>query len=283
MFVPPMLLQRMEEPFNHDDFISELKLDGIRLIYSHMDSVKLYTRHKNEVSKKFPELMDLGIPKGTVLDGELILTDQRGHPDFEAIMSRFQIASQDRIHRSSTRCPVHFCAFDILYYEGLSVMNLPLSERKKLLDSVVSENDCLSKVRWLKGNGIELFSLCQDKGLEGIVLKKASSTYQSDRRSSAWIKVINYQYEDVLIIGYLKNKFGWILGRVIDGKMKMIGITEYVPPKARRDFYQVAEGLVINETHDIVYLKPTVRCTVKYRNYTKAGLLRMPVFVKFIH
>ncbi|MCQ6268791.1 hypothetical protein M1K46_24805 [Fictibacillus sp. WQ 8-8] len=131
MFVSPMLLQRMEEPFNHDDFISELKLDEIRLIYSHMDSVKLYTRHKNEVTKKFPELMDLGIPKGKVLDGELILTDQNGHPDFEAIMSRFQITNQDKIQRSSHRCPVHFCAFDILYHEGESVIYLPLSERKK--------------------------------------------------------------------------------------------------------------------------------------------------------
>ncbi|RXY98903.1 hypothetical protein DMO16_04000 [Fictibacillus sp. S7] len=54
-----------------------------------------------------------------------MLTDQNGHLDFEAIMSRFQIARQDRIHRSSTRCPVHFCAFDILYHEGESVMIFP--------------------------------------------------------------------------------------------------------------------------------------------------------------
>ncbi len=276
-----MLLQRMEEPFNHDDFISELKLDGIRLIYSHMDSVKLYTRHKNEVTKKFPELMDLGIPKGTVLDGELILTDQNGHPDFEAIMSRFQIASQDRIHRFSRSCPVHFCAFDILYHEGESVMNLPLLERKKLLDSVVSESECLTQIRWLNGKGIELFSLCQDNGLEGIVLKKASSKYQSDYRSPAWIKVINYQYEDVFIMGHRRKEFGWILGKGIEVKMNMMGVTEFVPPMARMKFNQMIDGLVANETEDVVYLKPTVRCTVKYRNYTKAGLLRMPVFVKF--
>ncbi|MDM5338489.1 RNA ligase family protein [Fictibacillus enclensis] len=277
-----MLLQRMEEPFNNEDYISEIKLDGIRLIYSNMDSVKLYTRHQTEVTRKFPELLDLGIPKGTVLDGELILTDHNGHPDFEAIMSRFQVETEPKIQHLSQKCPVHFCAFDILYHEGVSIMNLPLLKRKKFLDSVVSESESLSQVRWLNGKGMELFSLCQDKGLEGIVLKKASSTYQKDYRSPAWIKVINYHYEDIFILGHRKNKLGWILGKVIDGEKKIVGVTEYVPPTARRKFVQMIDGLVTNETADAVYLKPAIHCTVKYRNYTKAGLLRVPVFVLFV-
>lgn len=150
------------------------------------------------------------------------------------------------------------------------------------MDSVVNESECLTQIRWMKGKGIELFSLCQDNGLEGIVLKKASSKYQIDYRSPAWIKVINYQYEDIFVIGYRKKEFGWILGKIIDGKMKIVGVTEFVPHEARKEFNQTIDGLVLNETENVVYLNPTVRCTVKYRNYTKAGMLRMPVFVNFI-
>ncbi len=72
------------------------------------------------------------------------------------------------------------------------------------------------------------------------------------------------------------------VSKVIDGEMKMIGVTEFVPPMARSNFYLLAKGLVVNETEDVVYLKPNVPCTVKFRNYTQAGMLRMPVFVKFI-
>jgi DNA ligase 1 len=282
MFLSPMLLQRSAEPLSQEGYISELKLDGIRLIYSNMEQLRLYTRHNNDVTQKFPELWDAGIPKGTILDGELIMTDQKGHPDFEAIQGRFQVSNSMKIKRFSKNNPVHFCAFDILYHEGKSVINLPLLERKRLLDSIIQENVRVSKVRWLKGKGNELFTLCQERGLEGIVQKKADSIYEIDRRSHSWMKVINYQYEDVFVIGFRKKQFGWFLGKVEDGVTRPIGVTEFVPPQARRELYRVADEIVMKETEDSVYLKPRVCCTVKYRNYTKAGLLRMPVFVKFV-
>jgi DNA ligase 1 len=85
-----ILLQRSEQPFDYS-YITELKLDGIRLILSKIDNkIWLYTRHNNEVTAKFPELLTIDIPAGTVLDGEIIVTDPAGKPDFEAVMSRFQ-------------------------------------------------------------------------------------------------------------------------------------------------------------------------------------------------
>lgn len=82
-----MLLHKTEQPFEDDNFITELKLDGIRLILSKFkDQIKLYTRHNNEVTMKFTELLQLDIPNGTILDGEIIVTDQQGKPDFEAII-----------------------------------------------------------------------------------------------------------------------------------------------------------------------------------------------------
>lgn len=71
-----MLLQTIDHPFDDDSFITELKLDGIRLIFTKINNkVKLYTRHNNEVTARFPELLTIDIPNGTVLDGEIIVTD----------------------------------------------------------------------------------------------------------------------------------------------------------------------------------------------------------------
>ena len=66
MFISPMPLHKTEQPFEDDNFITEL--DGIRLILSKFDDrIKLYTRHTNEVTKKFPELLQLDIQDGTIL------------------------------------------------------------------------------------------------------------------------------------------------------------------------------------------------------------------------
>ncbi|MFF2853505.1 hypothetical protein [Peribacillus sp. NPDC058002] len=122
-------------------------MDGIRLIYS-VDAagkVRLYTRHNNEVTAKFPELHSLDLPPGTTLDGELISTDPAGKPDFEAMMSRFQS------NHAST--PVTFAAFDVLQHEGQSGTSLPLLDRKEILaDLVPKDSPLLSKVKFIEGH-----------------------------------------------------------------------------------------------------------------------------------
>jgi DNA ligase 1 len=91
VFISPMLLQKVDQPFDNDEYLTELKLDGIRLIFSKINNrARLYTRHNNEVTSKFPELLNIVIPNGTVLDGEIIFTNPVGKPDFEAMMARFQ-------------------------------------------------------------------------------------------------------------------------------------------------------------------------------------------------
>jgi DNA ligase-1 len=80
--------------------------------------VRLYTRHNNEVTSKFKELHDIDLPDGTILDGEIIVSDHKGRPDFEAMMERFQ--SSKALHE------IQYCAFDLLYYQGENMLNKPL-------------------------------------------------------------------------------------------------------------------------------------------------------------
>lgn len=274
MFVDPMLLHK-SDPINSDDNIVELKLDGIRVIYSTLGlTPRIYTRHNNEITERFPELIALDIPKGTVLDGELIALDADGKPDFEAVMKRF-------MSRKKSHIPIQYCVFDVLYREGQAVMGLPLWQRKEILEQLIDDGPHIAKIRYYDGNVAEsLYQLCGEQGLEGIVTKKANSIYQPGKRSDSWLKSVCYQHTDVYIAGYRKGEFGWLLGK--DGRY--VGVLELgVSPNEKKAFYGVCNSIKTNETKDYVYLEPEkIHCRVKYRNWTKKGLLRLPVFERFI-
>ncbi|MCO1604529.1 ATP-dependent DNA ligase [Desulfosporosinus nitroreducens] len=280
MFISPMLLNKAEEPFDSDDWLSELKLDGIRFIYSTMDGTRFYTRHNNEVTNRFPELMAKDVPKGTILDGEIIMPDQEGKPDFEGLMVRFQTKNKQRIKILSFSSPVTYCVFDVLCFEGKMVTNLPLEERKELLNRLVPDGlPRITKTLSLQGKGKVLFESIKKKDLEGIVLKKKNSKYEVGKRSDSWLKVINYQYATVSIVGFRKSEFGWLL-KFQDGRSA--GIMELgVPSQSRKAVYGLAKMVKCKETNDYVYFpNDSLKCKVKYRALTKAGLLRLPSFVE---
>ncbi|MCM3619694.1 ATP-dependent DNA ligase [Sutcliffiella horikoshii] len=264
MFIQPMLLDKSNEPFNDDNFITELKLDGFRLLLSKFEhKVKLYTRHGNEVTSLFKNLISIDIPDGTILDGEFIVPGKNGAPDFEATMEVFRSLKSTHFYQ--------FCIFDIIYLNHEKVAQKPLWERKELLNSLAIEHEHIVVSKWMYGHGIEYFKLTQEQGLEGIVLKEKNSPYEH-KRSKHWIKVINYQYDFVDIVGLRKEEFGWLLA-FKEGRPA--GIMEFVPPKEKQVLH--SDKRVRNEDHKYIYIEP-VPCWVKYRNLTKNNMLRIPSF-----
>jgi DNA ligase 1 len=162
------------------------------------------------------------------------------------------------------------------------VTQLPLVERKELLDSILEPTESVIKVQWMYGNGEAYFDLVKQNGLEGIVLKRAESTYQINKRSHDWLKVINYQYTEAFVTGLRKDEFGLLLAVEENGKLKPGGILEFMSPAARKQFYQEYTDLIVDEDKKFIFLNPKIKCRVKFRNYTKAGLLRIPSFVEYI-
>ncbi|WP_407314171.1 hypothetical protein [Desulfosporosinus sp. SB140] len=79
MFISPMLLRKAESPFDDDNWLSELKLDFIRFLYSTMEKTRFFSRHNHEVTDRFPELLDHPVPLGTILDGEIVRPGEDGH------------------------------------------------------------------------------------------------------------------------------------------------------------------------------------------------------------
>lgn len=273
MFISPMLLHKSDQPFDDDSYITELKLDGFRTIWTKFDNrVRIYTRHNNEITSMFPELVKLPLPDGTVLDGEIIVTDNDGKPDFEAVMERFK--SKKSEHKIS------FSVFDIIYFNNIRATSLPLIERKGILEKIITEDTpLLNKVKWVEGTGIQYFDLIKQHDLEGIVQKKANSRYQINKRSSDWLKVINYKFENVYISGLRKDEFGVLLS-FEDGKYA--GVMEFMTSQSRKEFYGQYKDFIIEEDDKYIYLDNQLKAKVKYRNLTKKGLLRIPSFVEWV-
>ncbi|MBU8908148.1 ATP-dependent DNA ligase [Desertibacillus haloalkaliphilus] len=276
--IRPMLLEMVNEPFEDDNkqYAVELKMDGFRAIYSTYNSkVSIYTRHQNDVTTMFDEKQILSIPSDTILDGEIIALDNQGKPDFEAVMRRF------RTRRYSKTIPVQYVVFDVIYYKGKQVTSLPYLERKALLDTIIPQDtNKIAKIKWMIGNGKSFFNLCKENQLEGCVFKDIHSTYEIGKRSSSWLKCINYSYLDVIITGYKKGVFGLILSDIND--KRFLGVMEFMPTKDRKQFYQMVKDMKKEEKDQIAYIYPGVSCRVKYRNLTKNGLLRIPSFVEFL-
>ena len=161
--ISPMLLQEVKEPFDDEDYIHELKLDGIRCIaYIEPKSVSLQNKRFKELSPLYPELSDMCkcVKKKVILDGELVvLTD--GKPDFYALQRRSLMTDRFRISLAAKKNSVQFAAYDILYYDGKELTDKPLMERKAILSQNVKEGNGMSISRYIEEKGIAFFELAK--------------------------------------------------------------------------------------------------------------------------
>lgn len=105
------------------------------------------------------------------MDGEIIVSDPEGKPDFEAMMSRFQSKRKNLGIGTLT-----YAVFDVIQYKGESVTHLLLLDRKQLLNEIITKDTSLvTKVKYIEGNGTAFFDLIKQQALEGIVMKQKYS------------------------------------------------------------------------------------------------------------
>lgn len=154
--IKPMLIGAEGEAFDSTDYIYELKLDGERCIaYLDESGTDLRNKRNNLMLPKVPELSNLHrqANKRCILDGELfVMVD--GKPDFSEIQRRSLMTNKIKIDLASKKYPASYAAFDILYYDGKQVSDLPLMERKTLLKQAVLENEQLAVSRYIEQNAV---------------------------------------------------------------------------------------------------------------------------------
>lgn len=286
--IKPMLIAEMKEPFDDPNFIYELKLDGIRCIaYLDKDSTVLRNKRNLNLNARFPELSNINetVNEKCILDGELIVMKD-GDPNFFEIQRRSLMSDKFKIKTLSSKYPATFTAFDILYYKYKSVIDLPLIERKHLLEKAINENETLSVSRYIEEQGIMFYKLAKEKDLEGIVAKNKNSKYYLDKRTKDWIKIKNLKDDDYVVCGYIEkenNVVSIILGQYRNDELIYKGhVTMGV---SREEFNIIKNTQKIEnpfntsvDNYNSIFIKPQNVYTVKYMMKTQSGGLRQPVF-----
>jgi bifunctional non-homologous end joining protein LigD len=188
------------------DWSYELKWDGIRVIAEVDDGVcRLWSRNSRDVSAGYPELVGLanapGLVLPAVLDGEIVTLDENGAPSFGLLQRRMHVRDPRHLAQLINQVPVSVRVFDVLTFDGKSLLDATYDDRRGLLDSL-DIGDPFWEVPAAYQDGDEALELSASTGLEGVVAKRRKSRYLPGRRSHDWVKVKPVQTRDVILCGW---------------------------------------------------------------------------------
>src|SRR5579864_6463839 len=285
----PMKAQLVDEAFDDDRWLFEIKWDGIRLI-SFIDEgkVSLQTRAIRTVDTEYPSLQAISRlinARQAVLDGEVVVLDDDGRPSFQLLQNR---GTENR--------PMQYVVFDILYLDGQRLFKVPLEDRKRLLRDVVRDSGVLKYSEHVLGAGKAFYHAAREKRLEGIVAKLRDSAYQPGVRSSAWLKIKIISRQEVVIGGFTaprnsRKHFGAILvGVYDDGKFVYTGHTGGgFDERTLAALYTRMQPLIVRDppftgkpphtNEKPTWVKPELVAEVKFAEWTRDEVMRMPVFL----
>ncbi len=288
LFTPikPMLLSmgNNDEIDDNPEWIYDIKWDGWRIIlHKEGDRVEVFTRHGNNVTAKFPELLTVGqsIKEHTaIIDCEGVVL-RNGISVFDDFAYRGRLSNKDKIKEAALTHPSTFIAFDVLATDK-SHMNEPLVNRKERLASIIEPSSNLLITPSVMGNGNDIFQLTKDKGMEGIVGKRSNSTYKTNHRSHDWLKFKNFKVMDTVILGYKENPFTMIVGVQSNSKYRPVASVEFgFKPEEKTAFRKIAKQIVTKIERDVTWVEPTLNCKVQYLEKTNTGSLRIVSFKGF--
>lgn len=280
----PMLLKEIDEPFDSEDYIFELKFDGIRaLIFVNEKSIYIQSRNGIDLTDLFPELECIKnqINKNVIFDGEIVLL-KNGKPDFSEVQRRIRIKDKLKIETYSKDNPVTFVVFDILY-EDRDLTGLQLMKRKEIL-SKYKDSDNFIKTKFIEEKGIELFKEVKKLKLEGIVAKKKDGLYYINKRTDDFIKIKNIQDGEFFVGGYEKKKndiLSLSIGEYINSEFHFIGKVSIRESSSIYDDVinsRESKNYFSDFNENIFYIKPSILCNVSFLERTKSNHLRHPVY-----
>ena len=289
----PMLATLVDEIPTGDEWLHEIKFDGYRMLCRiDKGKVTIFSRTGKEWTGALGRVADavgeLGL-KSAWLDGEVTVVDDRGRTSFQALQNALSDPAGEQL--------VYF-VFDVLYLDGYDLQGVSLSERKRLLRSLIPKT--ASKVRLsvdVPGSGAEFFKQACALGLEGAVSKRSDSTYRGGMRTRDWVKVKCAQRQEMVIGGFTdpqgsRSGFGALLLGVCEpgGKLRYsgkvgTGFNDQILASLRRKL----DGLVqstssfVNpprgfEAKGVHWVKPKLVAEIAFTEWTQDGTLRHPSF-----
>lgn len=296
--IKPMLATLVDEPFDNPNWCFEVKWDGYRaLAFTKKGDVQLLSRNNKQFNEKFYPIYELlkTWDIDLVLDGEILVIDEKGISNFGDLQN----------WRSEADGSLVYYVFDLLWYDGKDLRELPLVERQKILKEVLPvNNDWIRLSQVFNGSGIEFFKAAQRIGLEGIIAKKNDSTYVANNRSKDWLKVKANKRQEVVIAGFTKNAdtpkqfSSLLLGVYENGDLHYVGkVGTGFSVDMQKEMMEHFKPLIIDESpFDVIpdvnkpsrfksnmtakatWLKPKLVCEVAYAEITADGVFRHPSF-----
>ncbi len=287
-FIKPMLASPSKKIFKDPDWVFELKWDGYRMMTNIQNGeVDMYSRNGISYNRKFASLKDEleTIPHDCILDGEVVIVDKAGKPDFQKLQN---------FDSEKTAGILRYYIFDILYLNGHNTVSLTLLERKSLLPDILEGLKNVLYCDHIAAMGPTLYKRAIDAEMEGVIAKKADSTYSPGYRSENWLKIKSVNTEEAIICGYTEADGGGSFGSLILGMYQNEKLT-YVgncgSGFSASEQKKLLKAMQELETENNPFKKkialkgripnwimPELICEVKFSEYTKSGRLRHPVY-----
>ena len=287
--VRPMLATAADEPFDHPEWIFEVKWDGYRAMAEVRDgAVALYSRNLLPLNRKFSPIVEAlrTFRFDAVLDGEIVVVDDQGQPDFQLLQQ----------YQNSGSGHLLYYVFDLLFFQGHDLTGLPLLRRKGLLKKILPSGPRVRFCNHVEHDGVLFYRVARAKGLEGIVAKHAQSAYRVGQRSRQWLKVKTQLTQEGVIAGFTaprgrRRHFGTLVLGMFDGdKLIFIGhagggfraeelarIHEILIPLIRPD---CPFGVEPETNSPATWVRPELVCEVAFSGWTDEGVMRHPVFLR---
>ena len=293
----PMLARRARMPFDDPKWMFEVKWDGVRAISYVSDTLSVRSRNNVELLDRFPELRELKeLCENVVLDGEIIVF-REGNVDFQAAAQRTQTSEPRDVERLAATNPATYVVFDVLEVDGESVIDQPLDRRMEMLRVRLREGRYVTRSIPVEGRGVEFYEAATGRGLEGVVAKRRSSTYQPGARSSDWLKIKQVKSCDCVVFGYTPGEgarertFGARhRGLYGDGEPVYVGrVGTGFSDAQLHETREALEGFRVDapwfDEPDIprgtVWVEPRLVAQVGYQMLTEDNRLRSPRFQGF--
>jgi bifunctional non-homologous end joining protein LigD len=295
----PMLAKIGEKSaLSSRQYCFEPKLDGTRaVLYAKAKSLEFINRRGRNISYRYPEFKNFHeyiYAESCVLDGEIIVYDENGFPQFNLLQMRDQLEKKAMIEIRSRELPATFVVFDILEKNRKPLFSLPYLKRKKILEQTVRENEHL-ELCFYTDNGKQLWKQVRKAKLEGVMAKRRGSHYAPGKRTHDWLKIKNLKTIDIVIVGFSHEKriiSALCMALYKEGKLYYIGrvgtgFTEKflneLCPKLKKVIQKriPVENPPKNwEKHNIKWLRPVFVAEVRYLELSKDRILRAPAFLR---
>jgi len=301
--IQPMLATLVDEPFEDRHWIYEIKWDGYRAVSFVKDGkLRLVSRNGNDLTSAYPELREIATnihAETAVLDGEIVALDAEGRSSFSLMQQRTGIGEGGRrTGKGNSSIPVQYYVFDLTYLDGYDLTRVSLLERKRLLSEIITPSEELRLSEHFD-DGLSLYEVARQRGLEGIVAKRRDSCYLT-KRSREWLKIKITQRQECVIGGYTDPKgsrenFGSLVLGLYDDKGRLVPVGQAgtgFTAQTHASMWKKLEKLATNKSsffgkpespRRVHFVKPELVAEIKFTEWTHEGQsgqakMRAPVF-----